>query len=583
LNTSARATRDLRSRPALAAFRQADLSLCSILGLFCLGFAGLLSGRQLPWTTFQQEVVAAFGLLLLAAAALERTSSVVWPRLAVLLCVVASLPLIQRATGQIRYLDDAILPAGYIAMLAISICVGATLATGLRRKQLLDGIAACVVLTGITSAGIALCQWLGPSVWSAWIEVLPARGRPVGNIGQPNHLSTLLLLGLAGLLYWYEQRRIDGWCAALGAAWLGWGVVISQSRTGWLAVALLGTWWLLMRRRAGLRLPPRAVLIGTFLFTLAVLAEASLFALWSVPLDLEGAAHALRLTSARRGVVWETLWHASMQAPWLGYGWNQIANAHFASAAAVPGISTWLSHSHNLVLDLILYNGIPLGLLLTGLLVAWFVRRVRECRDSASWCWLLAIFFVFLHALLEYPLHYAYFLIPTGLLMGIVGSRSTHSFKTGRLALAAPVTVVAIVMAVAAIEYVDAEEALRDLRLASLQVGQAPKDLPKPHWKILESWKAYHNAMTSEITGNMSSNDIAALRALAARYPYPNVLSQYAHAAALNKQPAAAQAALDHACKVHKASVCESMQGWWSRLGASDSLVRQVDFPVQTH
>ena len=496
-------------------------------------------------------------------------------------CAVALIPLVQWAAGQIRYLDDAILASGYVVMWAISICVGASLAKGPRRNQLLDGLAACLVLAGIASAGIALCQWLGPSVWSGWIEVMPARGRPVGNIGQPNHLSTQLLLGLAGLLYWYEQRRIGGWCVALAVTWLGLGIVISQSRTGWLAVGLVGTWWLLMRRRAGLRLPPTAVLIALVLFTLAVLAEASLFALWSGPLDLEGATPALRLTSARRGVIWETLWHATMQAPWLGYGWNQIANAHFASADAFPGISTWLTHSHNLVLDLVLYNGIPLGLLITGLLVAWFVRRVRDCRGSASWCWLLAIFIVFLHALLEYPLHYAYFLVPTGLLMGIVGSGSTHSFRAGRLALAAPVTIVAITMAAVAIEYVNAEEALRDLGLASLQVGTPAKDLPRPDWKILESWKAYHAAMTSEITGNMSSNDIAALHDLAARYPYPNVLSLYAHAAALNHQPKSAQAALAHACKVHKANVCESMQGWWGRLGASDPLVRQVDFPAR--
>lgn len=567
----------------LKAFRHADLSLWLILGLFCLGFAWLLAGRRLPWTTFQQEAVAAFGLLLLAAAALERSSSVFWPRLATLLCVVALLPLIQRATGQIRYLDDAVLAAGYIALLAIGICVGATLAAGSRRNQLLDGIAACLVLTGIASAGIALCQWLGPSVWSDWIEPMPAKGRPIGNIGQPNHLSTQLLLGLTGLLYWYEQRRIGRWCASLAATWLGLGIVISQSRTGWLAIGLLGIWWLLMRRRAGLRLPPTAVLAATFLFILAVLAEPRLFAFWNGPLDLEGTTPALRLTSARRAAIWELLWHASMQAPWFGYGWNQIANAHFASAAAVPGISTWLSHSHNLILDLILYNGIPLGLLLTGLLVAWFVRRVRECRDSASWCWLLAIFIVFLHALLEYPLHYAYFLVPTGLLMGIVGSGSTRSFRSGRLALAAPASVVAFTLSVVAIEYVDAEEALRDLRLASLQVGQPAKDLPKPDWKVLESWRAYHGAMTADITASMSSSEIAALRNLAARYPYPNVLSQYAHAAALNNQPEAAQAALAHACKVHKASVCESMQGWWSRLGASNSLVRQVKFPVQTH
>ncbi len=564
-----------------ARFSPPDVSIWHILGLCCLGFAWLFPGHRLPWATFQQETVAAVSLLLLAVSTFNRSSTVVWPRLAVLLCGVAMIPLIQRATGQIRYLDDAVLAASYVAIWGVSICVGASLAASPKRQHFIDGLAACLVLTGIASAGIALCQWLGPSVWNDWIETMPSKGgRPFANIGQSNHLSTLLLLALAGLLYWYEKQRIHGWCAALGAAWLGWGVVMTQSRTGWLAVGMLVVWWLLMRRRAGLRLPAIAVVTGVVLFAIAVRWQEALFVNWSGPMDWEGAVPLVRLDAGTRWTHWQTLWHALMQSPWFGYGWNQVGSAQFGAAALYPATGEWLTQSHNLVLDLLIYNGMPLGLLIAALLFAWFVRRVLQCRDSDSWCWLLALFVVFLHAMLENPLHYAYFLVPMGLLMGIVGGASGTSIRTAKLVLAIPTALVATLLLAIAVEYVHAEEALRDLRLASFNVGKPPAELQKPDWIILESWKAYHGALTMKIGHDMPASDVAALRDLASRYPYPNVLSLYAQAAAMNGQPEAAKAVLVHACKVHNIVVCNAMRTWWGRLGNKYSEVRELAFPA---
>jgi hypothetical protein len=143
-----------------------------------------------------------------------------------------------------------------------------------------------------------------------------------------------------------------------------------------------------------------------------------------------------------------------------------------------------------------------------------------------------------------------------------------------------PATLVALVLGAIAAEYLQAEEALRDLRLASSNVGKPIAALPKPDWKILEGWRAYHAALLMDINGHMPAADVGALHDLAARYPYPNVLALYAQASALNGHPAVAKAVLVHACKVHNVVVCNAMSTWWSRLGDSSPEVRRIPFPV---
>jgi O-antigen ligase len=115
------------------------------------------------------------------------------------------------------------------------------------------------------------------------------------------------------------------------------------------------------------------------------------------------------LTSSGRTLIWPVLIDAAWQAPWFGYGWNQVGRAQLATALAHPSANHWFTDSHNLVLDLVLWAGIPLGFLLAALLAWWFVRQVRRCTDPDRWALLLAISAVLLHAMVEYPHSYLYF------------------------------------------------------------------------------------------------------------------------------------------------------------------------------
>ena len=562
----------------------ANLSIWLLVGLATFAAALLLPGHYLPWPTFRQEIFAGVAFIVLALAAIERSNKVVWPRLAILLLFFALVPPAQYAFGQVEFRGDALLSASYLVALAASMCIGASLARSTLRYQLLNGFVACFVFVGIVSTGMGLSQSLGPAPWGDWIMSMPPWGRPYANLGQPNHLATLLMLGVAALLVWYERQKIGPWAAAAGVAWLGWGIAMTQSRTGWLAVMFLGVWWAAMRARAGLRTPLMAIVAGLTLFALAALLQAPLLELWLGPQPPapDGALPASRLAAGTRWEHWQTLWDALMRSPWFGYGWNQISNAQFAVAVDHPAIGEWAGHSHNLVLDLLLYNGLPLGLLLCAALVRWFWRRVTDCRSAEPWCLLLALFALFLHALLEYPLHHTFFLLPAGLIMGFLeGSASSvrPALQTSKWTLTLPVAGLAVLTAAIGLEYFKAEEALRDLELSVRRIGPAVSQLPRADWYFVDGWSAYHRAATVTIDANLSAADYENLRKVAPRYPYPVILERYAHAAALRGDRRAARHLLLHSCKIHPLPVCKGMQNRWLALQETDPAVRTVDFP----
>ena len=405
-------------------------------GLIGLCAAFLLPGHYPPWVSFEQEATAAAGCGLIAIAWLARRSAgrVEVPPLALLLYACACIPLCQWAAGQIRFAVDGVLAAGYLAAFATAVVVGANGDEGWRR-ELADGLGLALIAAGIVSTGLATAQWLRVGS-TLWVIDLPPGGRPFANLAQPNHLSTLLALAMAATLERYERQRLGGGVTALAMCWLGFGLVMTRSRTGWLFVVLLVCWWLLMRRRLGLRLPVSAVIVGAA-------GYAALTTGWSVlseALLLSGETLTERLRPGTRLLHWQTLWDAIGREPWIGYGWQQVGLAQQAAVLDHPASGEWLEHSHNLLLDLLIWNGIPLGLLLAVALIVWFVRHVRVCRSTRQWALLLGVIAVFTHALLEYPLDYLYFLLPLGLMMGLLegdtGGRTTLRLPTAVAAAA---------------------------------------------------------------------------------------------------------------------------------------------------
>jgi O-antigen ligase len=559
-----------------------------VLGCAVIALAFLMSGHFPPWTSFEPQWVTGLGALMLALAALlpehapatrrYRVPALAWGAL-----MLAAVPLLQWAAGLVWYHSDAVLTATYLVGFSAAIVVGRSLAA-MPATRLLPRLQAALLFAAIVSAGIALFQWLQLDPPTMYIMVKERGGRPFGNLAQPNHLATLLCLGLAATLYFYETRRLGGVAAAACGVLLGTALVLTESRAGWAMMIVLVVWWATQRRRVALRTAPVAVAVAALFF----IAAAALVPSLSDALLLSAApGTGARVQGGTRPVHWATLWDAVQIAPWLGYGWGQVAVAQSATALQHPPTGEWLLNSHNLLLDLFVQNGLPIGLAVLALLVWWFVRRIRACRSAEQWALLAGVGMVFTHQLVEFPLDYLYFLLPVGLTMGALQALEENLNETPAPAAAVPRSGLALVCAALAgmlgwvgVEYMQVEAAVRQQRFVMLGIGvDKVPDAPVPEVRLLDQPREYHRFLGAVARAGMSPAELEWMRRATWRAPRPHVQLRYALALGLNGQPQAAQHTLQLLCQLHIPRRCDEGRQGWRTLQQHYPVLQPIAYP----
>jgi O-antigen ligase len=440
-----------------------------------------------PWVTAQSDILAALAAGLLAFVGLAGGAEardarhVGVPSTALALAVLALIPLVQFASGLILFSGDGLIATLYLACAAWSVMWSARvnrLEPGFWPETLAFTLLGGAVLSG----GVALVQRLEIDVGPLRLYVVDVRpGHPPGaNLAQPNQLSTLLGLGLVGLGLLFERRRVGVLVSCIAACFLTLAMGLTQSRTPLLLFVALLLGLLVLRGRTRVRTSPVAV--GAF--GLGWLAS---FAAWSqIAAALEiPAMRATLIARAQVGprtVIWQQLWDAVWLRPWTGYGWNQVSVAQMAVAAETPN-SRLVEHSHNLLLDLLLWNGVPITMAIVALALWWLWRAVRYVHSSSGVFGLLTMFVLLAHAMVEFPLEYAYFLVPFAMAIGIVEiDMDRPAFVTiPRRGLGVAAIVYFSVLGWAAVDYMNVESEFREMRFTVARLGQ-PMTTEPPQW-----------------------------------------------------------------------------------------------------
>ncbi|GAB4041900.1 MAG: hypothetical protein Fur0014_13540 [Rubrivivax sp.] len=264
------------------------------------------------------------------------------------------------------------------------------------------------LVAGLLNVAIGAVQVFAPG-WADgdWIARSGFPGRAVGNLRQPNHLSSLLVwsaIATVGLLQMGRLRPTLGRAAFAG---LIGAVVLTASRTGLVSVLLLAAWGLLDRRLArGVR---GLLLAAPLLYALAWGGMA----LWAQAGEHTfGGQERLRetdLSSSRFG-IWANALALIRAQPLTGVGFGEFNLAW--SMTPFPGRPTaFFDHAHNLPLHLAVELGLPLAGAVLALL-AWALWRAARSPGVPARCAFMVVLMIGLHSLLEYPLWYAYFLLP---------------------------------------------------------------------------------------------------------------------------------------------------------------------------
>ncbi len=565
-----------RARPAAIAAPTG-----SAIGWLLFGFACILPWliplHYEPWTTFHSEFAAALAALPLAVAAvLARRGRWLLDRLAAGFAAAALIPLLQAGLGQFIFPAEAPIIALYLAGFAVALLVARRCET-ITPGRLCDALFAGLLAAALLSTALAVAQWLSFNVGVMLVEVAPG-GRPGANLGQPNQLSTLLAWGLVALWWFHAHQRIGARLALGAAAWLLLGIACTQSRTGWLAVALLLAAALLGHRRFGTT-SQRGVFValGAF-FVLLALAWPTLTALWvpqQASLSLDG-----QLSGGKRPAIWALMLDSIRHHPWAGVGWNQGRLVQLELWPDHPPLHVTVQHAHNLVLDMLVWNGLPLGLLMVGGLVAWFVWQWCRATAPAEALILLALGVFVLHAMLELPHCEAYFLIPVALMMGALNARASLPtlLSVPRGVVAAAVLVLGSAVVLIGVEYSRIEADLHAYRFRQVRIGNLVVP-PPPEIHLLSALQTALVTLRIEPRAGMPASELEALRKTLSRYPVDSGLLRYAHAAALNQQAPAAQQALVLLCELHRQHRCDAAKAHWKELGASHPEIARIGFP----
>jgi O-antigen ligase len=545
---------------------------------FILSMGWLLPNHYLPWVAFHMDAWISVVLLVASAVVLvvsDRSARIFGSAWIILLLAV--IPVIQFGTGLVASSGNAWLVSAYLLGLSLAITTGARWES-IKPFQLMDCLFLAIGIAAIVSVGLQLHQWLAMDLIDLW-SMGGGGSRPYANIGQPNQLGTLLIWGLLAVM-WANLRRYISSTTAIGAAlFLLFGLALTLSRTAWIGVILLvlaGWHW---RRLFRSRWMP---------WVLTGLAGAYFFIVWNLPSlskslylstadgDLDALA---RMSSDQRFPAWSLFIDAVGHRPWLGYGWNQVALAQATVAPDHPPLHVFFYQAHNLFLDLVLWCGLPIGLALTFWLVWWLWRRFQRVQHGEDAVLILFLIVIANHAMLEYPLHYAYFLLPVGLIMGALEQRLDLGpvVAVGRNLVLALWLFMAILLAIFIRDYMRVEESYRTLRFEWANIKTVPAK--SPDVVLLTQWRDYFKAVRLEPTSEMAQSDVQLLLGLAGAYPNPGLFLKLAKSLALKDEPAEAALWLTRACNMVPLSQCIALKRTWAAQSKADPKMAAAHWP----
>ncbi len=536
---------------------------------FLLLFASWMQPLHiLPWVSWHSEVLAFLAALCFAWALVfsqarkGATSTVSLPvaaRPLLWLCVLIG---VQWGIGLIPFIGDVLVDWAYL-LLCIA-CLVWGYHSSRDKSGLVVGMATVLLAGALVSAVIALLQALELSSEFAWINSMPSVRRPGANLGQPNQLATLLLMGIASLLFLLESKKLGAIAASLMALVLIISLAATESRAGVLGFLVLSVWWFAKRKTIAAQLKPWVVvLVGATYF--------GIYWYWPVWMgefyQLPGGAMPANAVAFNRWSIWPQLLQAVLLHPWLGWGVGQVSTAHNAVVDAYS-VSEAYTYAHNIVLDLALGIGLPLTILIVLMTGAWLWRRLRASADMVSWYCLAVVIPVAVHSMVEFPFAYAYFLVPVMFAMGALDGHLGFQtpLKWGIKPVAIGLAIGTTLLVWSAFEYQAVEEDFRVVRFEALRVGQTPQDYERPTVHLLSQLDAllYGGRVTPR--PGMPEQEIELVKMVALRYPWPATQNRYALALALNGNPAEATRQLRVMRAQHGAKAYAKIRADWTEL-----------------
>ena len=403
-------------------------SLCLILASLLLSFAWLSPFHTYPWVTFSSELATFAAALTLFTLFLNRNIQI--PKLQLYILPVAFIPLLQWSGGLVSDFSVALLSTAYLFGFWVMVVMGYNLSLQpSAREQLMQRTCWLLLIIASVTSLMAMVQWLG--LESSLYGIMQLKGnRPYANFGQPNNLATFLIVGLMGALFLYEKHKASLWLLIPASLSILFAICLTQSRTSLLVCIFICIYWVIKQYKNKPRLnfiklfgwAATYFLIAGYL--LPIIAQVMTTSVGEAVTHTASLAQRAGSGHERLG-MWMQIIHAIGERPWFGYGWNQtsvavVESIHFNT------VQVWFNSAHNIVLDLLVWNGLPLGFLIIAYFAIWLFWLSKNAKDTISIVAILMVSAILMHAMLEFPQRYAYFLLPMGFLLGLIQAQTPN-------------------------------------------------------------------------------------------------------------------------------------------------------------
>jgi hypothetical protein len=396
-------------------------------------------------------------------------------------------------------------------------------------------------------------------------------------------LATFLLWGILAVGWGYLNKLFRPAIAVLAVAFLLFGVALTHSRTAWIGMGWLAlASWYWRGSWPNRKLP--WVMLGLGLYfagCLGVIREVDSILDLNSTLILDEAA---RVSGKLRLDAWTMFADAALQRPWLGYGMNQVRTAHVSVALYHPDMFSVFAQAHNLFLDLVLWFGIPVGLLCTGYLLRWLYRQGHAVVRAQDAVLFMVVVVVGNHAMLELPLHYAYLLLPTGLVMGILHTRLipapskiSFSFQIPRMGVIVILSGLSLLFAGVVRDYFRIEDSYRSMRFELANFKYQVRGT-EPEVILLTDWRDYIRMVRMEPLKQLSDAELAWVRDVVSVMPSPGGFYKLAAALALRQRPQEAQLWLMRLCKMESHEQCDAVRTDWQANAPHHPELNSVDW-----
>lgn len=525
--------------------------------LLCLhGWAAV--PHQVPWLAFYNEWPFGAALLLSGVAALfppnrGEIKRISLPGVLLAPFLVALIPVVQFQVGQILFLGDALMASLYLSAFGVA-CVAGFRLHEIYGEYFVRALAGVLVAGSLISFFLASHQWLQLEHLGLWLVEMRPTGRPYANLAQPNNLATLFCCGVVAALYLRAARCVGNSATFMIVVTLFLGIAMTRSRTALLIGVVVVLWLVVFRGRHPFRCRVSELVGGV----------SALVLTWALIPLLAGALHVhaeptvSRLESVMGGdarlAIWRQLLDAVSQRPLAGYGWNQVSVAQIQVAAEHPP-TVFVEHAHNIFIDLLIWNGLPIGLVLIGALIGWVLYSSARIRSPESWFAILIVMVVGTHGTLELPLEYAYFLFFVGLCVGIVQREwpSTYLVNVSRTAAASALGAGSLALAAIFFEYQILESDSLKLQFEAAKLAPRPESPSAPDVVLLTQLREQIRFGRTEARPNMEPSELVWMKGVAHRFPTPGALYRYALALGLNDRLLDARLELTRLHKLHGA------------------------------